>query len=419
MSDLLTNLTQQREAAMQLISGISTTAAEQNRGLSDQDTQTIEGKQEQIRGLDKQIALLKEQEELAQHSAANLALANRSASVQPISYRSVGELIKARLDAPSNPVAAMEYSRSMQRAAQHMGTTAANTVATAGGMPGLIVEPNRGPVIDINPKGRPLLTALGVTASTDPLSFRRPRLVDENFVSGVGVQAKEKSELASGKFDVEAETVNLKTIGGYLNISAQLQALPIGALDLSFAQLQNRVANATERAAVTSLLTDADASLALPANATPAQFLAAIYAASAKVYAATGELATWIAMGPDGWARLGSMVDGDERPYFPTLGVANAAGTQSATTFGGGTIAGLNTVVSHGFTGANAGAFVVGNSLALEAYEFRYPLFSAQEPSVLGTQIAVAVSFGTYRAVDGAAVVLKPAPSGASARTAS
>lgn len=415
---LLENLTQQWEADRALVQGITVTAAEQNRSLSDQDTTTIKAKQEHMRSLQEQIDLLKEQEELAERSASNLSFLNRSPETSPIEYGTVGELIRERLDAVVDPTAATRYRRTMERAAQHMGTTAANTVPTAGGMPGLLIQQNKGPVIDLSPKGRPLLAALGVTTSTDPLSFRRPRLIDSNFTSGVGVQAKEKAELASGAFNIEADTVNLVTIGGYLNISAQLQAMPIGALDISYAQLRSRVENATERAAITALLDQADASIPLAANASAAQFLNAVYRASAKVYAETGQLATWIAMGPEGWARLGAFVDGDDRPYFPTLGAANAAGTASATSFTGSTIAGLQPVVTHGLTGDNADDFVVGNAMSIEAYEYRFPLFQSQEPSVLGTQIAVAVAFGTYRPVAGGAVVLRPAPVGAARSSA-
>lgn len=409
---LLENLQAEFESRRSLISQITNTAAEQGRGLSDQDRQTVEQAKERMASLSKDIELLSDQIELSEASQRALQQANRSES-DPSAYESAGALIRDRLDAAVDTGARDRYLKTLRRAAQHMGTTSGNTVPTAGGMPGLIVTPNRGPVIDLSPKGRPLLAALGVTASTDPLSFRRPKLVDSNFTSGVGVQAKEKAELASGAFNIDADTVNLSTIGGYLNISAQLQALPIGALDISYNQLRRRVENATEVAAVTSLLTGANDDITLAAGATPASFLAAVYDASAAVYAATGELATFIAMGPEGWARLGSMVDGDDRPYFPTLGAANAAGTASASSFGGSSIAGLQPIVTHGLSGANAGSFVVGNSLALEAYEYRFPLFQSNEPSVLGTQIAVAVAFGSYRPVAGAAVLLAPAPSGA------
>jgi hypothetical protein len=259
---LLENLQAEFESRRSLISQITNTAAEQGRGLSDQDRQTVEQAKERMASLSKDIELLSDQIELSEASQRALQQANRSES-DPSAYESVGALIRDRLDAAVDTGARDRYLKTLRRAAQHMGTTAANTVPTAGGMPGLIVTPNRGPVIDLSPKGRPLLAALGVTPSTDPLSFRRPKLVDSNFTSGVGVQAKEKAELASGKFDIDADTVNLSTIGGYLNISAQLQALPIGALDISYAQLRRRVENATEAAAVTSMLTGANDDITL------------------------------------------------------------------------------------------------------------------------------------------------------------
>lgn len=415
---LLENLQREFESRRSLISNVTQAAAEQGRELSPQDLTTIGEAKERMKVCASQIEVLSEQIELSEQSQRALARSNQPTAPEGEHYRSVGEVIHDRLNANQDHNARERYQRAMTRAAQHMGTTAANTVATAGGMPGLIIKQNVGPVIDLSPQGRPLLAALGVQSSISPISFQRPRIVDADFATGAAVQTKEKEELASKKFDVNADNVNLSTIGGYLNISAQLQALPIGALDISYNQLRRRVENATERAAVTSLLLNADVSVTLALAAAAKDFLAAVYDASAVVYAQTGRLATFIAMGPQGWARVGKFVDGDDRPYFPTLGATNAAGTASAAQFGGGSIAGLQPIVTHGMAGADAGTFVVGNEMALEAYEYRFPLFQSQEPSVLGTQIAVAVAFGTFRPVNGAAVAIKPVPAGA-ARAAS
>ena len=81
---------------------------------------------------------------------------------------------------------------------------------------------------------------------------------------------------------------------------------------------------------------------------------------------------------------------------FPFLGAANAMGTASADTFGMVGPAGLTPVVTYAITDAD---FWVGNSAALEAYEYRFPLLEAVEPSVLGRQIAVGASLAFYNPI--------------------
>jgi hypothetical protein len=205
---------------------------------------------------------------------------------------------------------------------------------------------------------------------------------------------------------VLAEDVGLTTIGGYLNLSAQLLAMPIGALNIAIDRLERRYARVSELRILAAITADADTTVDLAADAGGADFLAAIYAASARVYAATGDLAQWIAMGPTGYARIGSFVDLADRPLFPSVGGVNAMGTAVANDFRPSTIAGLDPVVTPGITD---GRFIVGNSLGIEAYEYRFPMFDAVEPSVLGRQIAVSGAFGTYRPVDGGVAIIAPA----------
>jgi hypothetical protein len=184
-----------------------------------------------------------------------------------------------------------------------------------------------------------------------------------------------------------------------------LMAMPIGALDLAINRLERRYARLTEGRVLTAITTDADTTVDLAADAGGAEFLAALYAASARVYAATGELASWVAMGPTGYARVGSFVDLADRPLFPSSTAVNAMGSASAAEFSGVNIAGLRPIVTPAITG---GDFFVGNSLGIEAYEYRFPLFEAVEPSVLGRQIAVSGAFGTYRPVDGGVARIAP-----------
>jgi hypothetical protein len=276
-----------------------------------------------------------------------------------------------------------------------MGTKAEVTVATAGGFGGLILNPVVGPVIDTSWGGTPFLDLIGPLPAPGPLNFMRPRIVDPNLNDGAGPQtgSKEKAELPSKKFDVLADPVQLSTVGSYLNLSLQAEALVAGSLDLVVTQLNRRTARAAENAVVAEAA-KTTAQVTLAAGADAATTLAAIYEAAALVFTTTNELPTWLAMGPNGWAQLGSLVDLAGRPIFPSIGAINAPGTSVASGFGG-TVAGLRTTVTPGITDTT---MYMGNGVGMEAYIYRFPVLSQVEPSILGRQIAVAIALGLYSA---------------------
>lgn len=402
---MLLQLREKYDGRLALIDAITEEAAKRESGLSDQDRQTIQSAREEANKLRSDIDLLAERIELSEVTQDRL----RSRHVGPDGpalIRSRGELVQVKIRAASGDQEAVHRYQQFIRAAQHMGTTAAATTATAGGMPGLLVAQNVGPVIDVSPAGRPLAARIGVVQSADPMSFRRPRIDDPDWDDGMGVQALEKAELPSRAFDVTAQDVSLQTIGGYLNLSAQLLAMPIGALDLAITRLERRYARVSELRVLAAAIAGAGTGITLAADAGGAAFLDAVYRASAAVYAATGELAEWVAMGPGGYARVGGFVDLADRPLFPSVGGVNAMGTARADQFAMSTIAGLEPIVTPAIAG---GDFLVGNSTGVEAYEYRFPLFESVEPSVLGRQIAVSGAFGTYRPVAGGVQRIAPA----------
>lgn len=403
---MLARLEDQYRSRLSLIDAITEEASKRDSGLSDQDRETITSARAEAEKLRQDIDLLAERIELSDVTAERLRKRNLG-DPGPGAIRSRGELLSVKFRAASGDRDALHRYETFMRAAQHMGTTADNTTPTAGGMPGLLVVQNVGPVIDVRPQGRPFASAIGVVQSADPMAFRRPRINDPaTGEQGMGPQGLEKAELPSRAFDVTAQDVTLETVGGYLNISQQLLAMPIGALDLTVNTLERRYARVTEARTLAAAVAGADTSTTLAADAGGAAFLSAIYSASAAVYAATGELAEWVAMGPSGYARIGSFVDLADRPLFPSVGGVNGMGTASADNFQVGNIAGLRPVVTPAITD---GRFVVGNRLGVEAYEYRFPLFDTVEPSVLGRQVAVSGAFGTYRPVAGGVAVIAPA----------
>jgi hypothetical protein len=388
---MIDRLLHERNAVEGKIKTVETVAIDEKRDLRPEDLDTIRTYSERLKTIDSQLEVVTNRVQLDDSIAERIAAVNVDRPVGGHTYRSASALLFDALRSNGDPDAKARYSP-LVRAAEHMGTSAAATVAVAGGFGGLSVTGPQGPVIDLHPKGRPWLTALGVRQAPSSFSFSRPRIVDPSFKDGAQPQALQKQELASKHFDVVADTLTLTTVGNYLNLSLQAEQFVSGSLDIVINQLLARVAYAEEAAlAVEAARTAAKVTLA--AGADGAAVRAAIFDAAALVYENTGALPEWIAMGPAGWARLGSLVDLANRPLFPYVNPVNADGQSSASSFSIAGI-GLQGIVTPGITDST---YYVGNELGIEAYEYKYPVLQAVEPSLLGRQIAVAASIVLYR----------------------
>ena len=395
-----------------LIEGLADRAADENRDLSEDEMATISGSTEEITGLKRQLDLLVQDIDISEETQGRLRSIGSAVVGGDFHYRSAGQLLWDCLH-QSDPEARTRYTRTMRRAAEHMGTDAANTTPVAGDLGGLVVKPVIGPVADPYPRGMPFATAIGLRdiPTSDGFGFSRPYIVDPNFETGVGVQTLEKAELASKAFNVEVTNVPLVTMGGYLNVSQQLQAFQPTALQIILDQLRRRLENAIDKSLVNEMMASTGF-LALPATATAAEVIQAIYDAAAMYYGITLQLPSWLAMGPLGWARLGGLTDAANRPLFPTLGAVNAPGTSRATSFST-TVAGLTPIVTSAIADES---MYVGGEEGLEGYLYRYPVLEAVEPSVLGRQVAVAASTAGYRPTPFANAVIKIAPVAGAAR---
>jgi HK97 family phage major capsid protein len=394
---LLTRFLDERAAKVTLIESYKTAAADEGRDLTESEQETIGQARSRIAALDAQLDLVGEDLTIAEETSKKLR------SVAPFTssdreagqYRSAGHLLYDVLHLTEDDAARRYHAATKNaRAAQHMGTLAANTTATAGDLAGLYVDPVVGPVINPYPQGMPFATALGLREMPAG-DFRRPYIVDPNGpTTGVDVQTAEKAELASLAFTVANQLVEAETLGGYLNVSQQLLRQTPQALDVIVSQMNWRLARAIDIYLVTELA-ESTGTLELDDAADAATIYAALFDASAEVFAATGELATWILMGPLGWARLGGLTDDAGRPLFPYIGGQNGfGGGARADSFEGSGPAGLRPIVTPAITDAS---FWVGNSLSLEGYIYRYPVLEAVEPSVLGRQIAVAADIAAVR----------------------
>jgi hypothetical protein len=392
----------ERAETVGLIESTTRLALEQHRDLTPDDFKSIDAWKERIGQLDRQLALIGDVPyEIDPDTRSKLERVTSGAvwSETP-KYRTAGELLWDTIHANMGSAHSVEdqearkrYERLM-RAAQHMGTDSAITAATAGDLGGLFVNPIVGPIINISPQGRPFLSAIGVQPAPNSLTFVRPRIVDPDFATGVAVQSTQKSELASKKFDVAIDNLTLATVGGYLNVSQQLLSFQAGALNIILGQMQRRLGYAAEVAAITEVDATTEAATTLAANADAKAVLASVFEAAATVYENSGELPSWIAMGPGGWRRLGSLVDSANRPMFPYLGAVNGLGTMTADSFAMVGPAGLRPIVTRAITDFD---LFVGGASSFEAYEYSFPVLEAVEPSLLGRQIAVASALAFYR----------------------
>jgi HK97 family phage major capsid protein len=382
-----------RDTKVGLIQQLQQVAVEERRDLSEQDMATITAANDEIKGLNRQLEVLLDNIDLAEDTQTRLRGLDAAMVPGDFQYRSAGQLLWDVLH-QSDPEAKGRYNRVMRRAAEHMGTVAANTTPVAGDLGGLVVRPVVGPVSDPHPSGMPFTAAVGAREVTgsDGFGFSRPYIVDAGFVTGVGTQALEKAELASKAFTVQSTPVPLITKGGFLNISQQLLTFNPASLDIIVGQLRKRLESAIELAMVDEM-NNSTGHVSLPADADPPAVRQAIFDAAAAYYGVTNEMPQWVAMGPLGWAYLGGLADLAGRPLFPTLGATNANGTASADSFAM-SVAGLGTIVTPAITNTD---LFVGGSAGFEAYLYRFPVLEAVEPSVLGRQVALAASIAGFR----------------------
>jgi hypothetical protein len=396
---LVENYIGERDRLLNTVNVLKNTALDRGEDPSAQDLELMTNSYERIDKLDAMIKVLGEDKAMDDDTRHKLLSPTPSPDPGGIKYRTGGEMVWDCLHAQygsahdhEDQEARRRWDFTMKRAAQHMGTVAENTTPVAGGFGALYVAPVVGPVIDLNPQGQPFLSAIGRQPAPNSMTFSRPRLVDPDFKTGAAVQPLEKAELVSKKFDIKVDTLSLTTVGGYLNVSQQLMSLHPTAWDIIVGQLQRRTAYQGEAAALAELaLTTAHVPLAAGADA--ATTLAALFDAAALVYANTNMLPTWIAYGPLGWAQLGSLTDAAGRPMFPFLGASNALGAASLGDFNLGPL-GLQQIVTHGISTTD---IFMGNSLAMEAYTYSFPLLEAIEPSLMGRQVAVAEAMAFHR----------------------
>jgi hypothetical protein len=390
VDSLVKRLTDERDTKVTLIGTLADRAEDEGRDLYPTDLETIKSARSRILELDSQIDAISADLEMAESVRTRVRALDPAVVGRDFTYRTAGDYLWDAFHLTDNPDAAARWSKYHKRAAEHMGLDKANTIPVAGGFNGLVVPSVAGAVLDPSPTGRPLLTALGVRPAPG-MQFSRPRVVDPNLATGVGAIGQEKSELPSKAWDIVNEPVTLSRVGGYINISELLIEMLAGSLDMIVRQMNHRLEYYCEHAVVTELDKTTEI-IPLTAAATGAEVTAAIGQASATVFANTGSLPTYLAMGPTAYGRLVGMSDLAGRPLFSAVNPVNALGSGDANTFIT-SLAGMSAVVSYAITDSD---MFVGNAFGLEVYERKLPILQAVEPSVFGRQLSVQTALGFY-----------------------
>jgi hypothetical protein len=249
--------------------------------------------------------------------------------------------------------------------------------------PGLLPTPVLGPVFVGKNYVAPFLTEVGTRAmpNGNGKSFIRPTF--SQYTSQA--TQTEGQAVSSTKAIIASNSVTRTTIAGGVFISQQ---------DIDF----------TDPAALSAILDDlageylikaddvaVDACVSGSTNlgqwdGTPEDFILFLYGAARDISNGTNLFPTHIVMGPDSWAKIGSLVDQDKRPVFPAIGAPNLLGTN---TMGAGNVTnwtttnplGLRTIVD---SNCAAKTMVVFHGPGMEIYQNIRGIMTKEDPELLG-----------------------------------
>jgi HK97 family phage prohead protease len=263
--------------------------------------------------------------------------------------------------------------------------------------PGLLPVPVVGPVYDNINYIRPVVSAIGARAM--PLgagkTFNRPEITTH---TSVAQQSTELSTLSSTTMVVSSNIVTRLTFGGTVLLSEQdIDWTDPASVDIVLQDLAGQYADATDNYAADQLY--AAATNVGTWSGTAATLLADIYTLAKTISSTSNVLPTHMFVSPASWAKIGGLVDGDNRPLFPSVAPYNAMGQQNSTTWNGNPL-GLQLVVDKNFaTGGGADRIIVataaGRYAGFEIYENQRGLVAINKPEVLGRQISFRGYFAT------------------------
>ena len=301
---------------------------------------------------------------------------------------------------PFKMPSAGEYIAAMNRGGDawaniNAGIRAAAGDETVANIDGLLPTPVISPIFDdVNPL-RPFVSAVGTRSMPGAGKvFIRPKIGTH---TQVGEQASNLGGLDTRTMVVDDIQVTKKTFGGTILLAEQvIDWSDPSMLDAVLRDLAGQYALATELEAVTTWIADIEGANCATVDLTDsAAVIAGIYNAAAAMSAVGNYLPTHLICAPKTWAKLGSLVDNQDRPVFPQTAPINGIGTLAggATAWNGNPL-GLQLVVSNQITDQAIGTqdaddflFII-NARAVECYEQQKGAVSVEVPSTLGRQLS-------------------------------
>lgn len=397
MNAVLERLRDQR--AEQLASMDAILGQVTDRDLVDAERGLLEAARGRITELDAQIEPLEAFESLrADHAATSATIRPDAIPAQPRRvdggerapmYASAGAYLVDYLRANGIMERGQVDPQAAARVAQ--ARAVANQITTD--TPGILPTPIVGSVVNLIDTNRPLISSLGGAKALGGIpgtTFTRPKITQH---VQVGLQAAEKTELASRKMTIGSVPFTKSTYGGTVDISRQsIDWTSPAAWDILIRDLANVYAIQTETVIAGDFKTKATGAAVVVAGNTLQEWATALYTAAAQSYSASFLMPDRVWCSLDVWAALGSLVDVG-RLVMPPAQTEQPAGSASLADFRGDVI-GLPRIVVPTFP---AGTCIVGPSSLYEAYEEVIGLLSVVEPSILGVTVAYGgyVAFGT------------------------
>lgn len=421
---LLANLRAQWDATRTQMAAITDRAAAENRDLNDVERANFDALRTTLDSLTPRIEQLVEVERSLDATATlfagvsdqGRATLTRSEAPEVLrAYGSPGAYLYDVLRA-FGPGADLDARQRIQQAAlinrtEINGATVADM--TLDDIIGVVPEPIIGPVWSAIDAIRPVVATLVSRPLTAPLMFR-PKVTQHTKVGPQGAAGRLGSLKNSGATvdekkpfvtrDMRLARVDIEPIalGGVVDVSLWAEMLSPGLLDMIVSDLADQYAIETEAYACAEIVRAGTASAIAPITLGASTLNKAIYEAAAKVYSLTGRMPTHIGTSVDVWAEIGGLVDGNERPLFPSIFPQNAPGQQAANAWSG-QANGVPRLVSPGFP---SGTLVVYAANSIETFERRLGVLQAIEPERAGRVVSYSGLFTTVAMDDGAAVAI-------------
>lgn len=410
----LARLISEREQAETLVTQILEAVGD-DRDISDAEMTQVNASRERIEQLDAQIEPLQELEDrMTAHAEtarrvtptvpqdahrADQGGSRLSVTPREVKYDTAGhfmvDYVRSFQNAPTqladlyNRDAAERVAVATGRAAGDVAPGEHQTTAdTPGLLPKLIVGQIHNDIDDT----RPLIQALGAKdlAGIPGKTFSRP-VVTAHPNTGDGKQAAEKAEGQGGQVVINGVDFTKATFLRWMNVSRQ-------EIDWTSPAVWNTLIE--EMVAIYGEDTEDDTAAKLAAAVTQTEtvptddiagWIAALYAAKAKIVTADGTKRASVRRVPDTLfvsydmdSSLGALIDTHLALNF------NAVGQAGLDSFGGNILR-LPRVMSPGLP---AGTAIIGRAAGFEFYEQRVGLLQAVEPKVFGVE----VSYGGYAA---------------------